>query len=77
MKKTQFTGIVLALMFVGVAAAQPHIAVIVSGADFQSGVGYGGFATIFGTGLSGGVYLTTPPGYPTLLGETQVLACYT
>lgn len=52
----------------------PHIAAVVSGADFKPGIAPGGFASIFGTNLSDVVHQAAQP-YPMTLGLTQVAFC--
>ena len=59
-----------------VAQSTPHIAAVVSGADFSPGIAFGGFATIFGTNLSDGIYQAGSAPYPTSLGPTQVTLCW-
>jgi len=58
------------------AQSNPHIAAVVSGADFSQGVTFSGYATIFGTGLSDAAYKAQAVPYPQQLGPTQVFVCY-
>jgi hypothetical protein len=70
---------VLALVACSAAlAAQPvpHIAAVVSAADFNPGVTFSGYATIFGTALSDAARSAQSLPYPQELGTTQVFLCY-
>lgn len=58
------------------AFSQPHILAIVSGADFQPGITFSGYASIFGTGLSDAVHVAQGSPYAQQLGPTQVFFCY-
>src|ERR1017187_6933223 len=74
MKKLKLIGISLAL-FPALAFGQPHIAAVVSGADFTFGIALGGFATVFGTGLADGKYQAPGTPYPLKLGSTELFVC--
>lgn len=58
-----------------VAQPTPHIAAVVSGADFKPGIALDGYATIFGSNLSDIVHQAVSTPYPTSLGPTQVAFC--
>lgn len=55
--------------------AQPKISAIVSSADFQAGVAYGGLGTVFGSGLSDADYPAGAIPWPKKLGKTELFAC--
>ena len=65
----------IALIASCLAQSTPHIAAVVSGADFSPGIALGGFATIFGSNLSDAVYQALSTPYPTTLGPTQAALC--
>jgi hypothetical protein len=58
------------------AQTRPKIAAVVSAADFQPGVTFSGYASVFGSGLSDGEYRAEGSPYPQKLGTTQVFLCY-
>ena len=57
------------------AQTAPQISSVVKSADFQPGIAFDSFGTIFGTGLSDGVHQATVYPFPTSLGPTQAALC--
>jgi len=67
--------ILVACAVIAVCQSRPRITAVVSAADFQPGVTFSEYTTIFGTGLSDAVYQAQALPYPQKLGVTQVYLC--
>jgi hypothetical protein len=65
----------LCIRAVSLFAQVPNISSVVSSADYRPGIPLSSFGTIFGTGLSDGIYQATATPFPTTLGPTTIALC--